>query len=417
MYCGNCFRDNALVAELRRMGHDTLMLPLYLPMTLDEQDQSAGTPLFFGGINVYLEQQSALFKHAPNWFRSLLNHPKLLKLAAGRAAKTKAADLGELTLSMLQGENGHQARELDELLTWLKGQPPPDCIFLSNALLLGLARRLKTELGTRVICMLQGEDEFLDGLPESHRISCWNELGRRAREIDGFIAPSRYFGDRMANRIGIPTEQVHVVHNGISLTGYPDHPPAAPPSIPTVGFFARLCKEKGLDILVDAYLIAKKSLPQLRLQVGGACGPSDEAYVQTCKDRLHAAGAKQDVEFRTNLTREEKIQFWQSLSLLCVPARYSEAFGLYLIEAMAAGVPAVQPRHASFPELVEATQGGLIAEPSAAALAARIVEVAGNPDLNQRLSHQAHAAVHSRFTVGAMANHIVRIVESLRPTA
>ena len=72
MYCGGCFRDNALVAALRKQGHETLMVPLYLPLTLDEADQSAGTPTFFGGINVYLEQKSALFRKAPKWLHSLL---------------------------------------------------------------------------------------------------------------------------------------------------------------------------------------------------------------------------------------------------------------------------------------------------------------------------------------------------------
>ena len=87
MYCGNCFRDNALVAALRQLGHPTLMVPLYLPMTLDEADQSAGTPTFFGGVNVYLEQKSAFFRHAPKWLHALLDSPALLKFAAGRAAK------------------------------------------------------------------------------------------------------------------------------------------------------------------------------------------------------------------------------------------------------------------------------------------------------------------------------------------
>jgi hypothetical protein len=67
MYCGGCFRDNSLVAALRKQGHQTLMVPLYLPLTLDEPDQSAGTPIFFGGINVYLDQKSALFRKAPRW--------------------------------------------------------------------------------------------------------------------------------------------------------------------------------------------------------------------------------------------------------------------------------------------------------------------------------------------------------------
>ena len=73
MYCGNCLRDNALVAALRQMGHRVTLVPLYLPLTLEQEDQSAGTPLFFGGVNVYLEQKFRLFRHAPFWFRHLLS--------------------------------------------------------------------------------------------------------------------------------------------------------------------------------------------------------------------------------------------------------------------------------------------------------------------------------------------------------
>src|SRR3569832_1720778 len=115
MYCGICLRDNALVAGLRRLGHDVLMMPLYLPLTLDEEDQSAGTPIFFSGINVYLGQKSALFRGAPNWIHNLFTSRPLLRWAGSKAAKTRAEDLGELTLSMLRGEEGNQARELDEL--------------------------------------------------------------------------------------------------------------------------------------------------------------------------------------------------------------------------------------------------------------------------------------------------------------
>src|SRR6267378_1652276 len=135
MYCGNCFRDNALVLALRKQGHDVLMVPLYLPLTLDEPDQSADTPIFFNGIKVFLEQKSALFREAPGWFHDLFTSRSLLKWAAGKAAKTRASDLGEITLSMLRGEEGNQARELNELIAWLlKTQPPADVVCVSNAL-------------------------------------------------------------------------------------------------------------------------------------------------------------------------------------------------------------------------------------------------------------------------------------------
>src|SRR5437016_8733470 len=156
MYCGNCFRDNTLVKALRQLGHQVQLVPIYLPLTLEDEDQSAGTPLFFSGINVYLEQKSALFRSAPDWFHNLLSSRRLLKWAAGKAAKTRAEDLGELTLSMLLGEQGNQSRELEELIRWLKTQPQPEVICLSNALLIGQARGLKAALGAPVVCTLQG---------------------------------------------------------------------------------------------------------------------------------------------------------------------------------------------------------------------------------------------------------------------
>jgi hypothetical protein len=220
MYCGGCLRDNALAAALRKLGHPVTLVPLYLPLTLDEADQSAGTPLFFGGLSVYLEQKSALFREAPGWLHDLLASRRLLKWAAGKAAKTRAADLGQITLSMLRGEEGNQARELEELIAWLKTQPPPDVLCLSNVLLAGMVRRLKVELRVPVACALQGEDSFLDALPETDRWACWQALAERAAEVDLFIAPSRYFGSVMQERLGVAAEKVKVVPNGISLEVY-----------------------------------------------------------------------------------------------------------------------------------------------------------------------------------------------------
>src|SRR5258708_36605418 len=156
MYCGNCLRDNALVGALRQMGHRTLMVPLYLPMRLEQADNSAGTPLFFGGINVYLEEKSALFRATPRWLHRLFDAPGLLAWGSGRAARTRARDLGPLTLSMLRGEPGHQARQLDELVTWLQTSVEADIVCLSNGLLGGRPRGPKSDLACPVGCFPHG---------------------------------------------------------------------------------------------------------------------------------------------------------------------------------------------------------------------------------------------------------------------
>ena len=417
MYCGNCFRDNALVAALRALGHPTLMIPLYLPLTLDEVDQSAGTPTFFSGVNVYLQQKSAFFRNAPDWLHRFLASPAVLKWAAGRAARTRAADVGELMLSMLRGEEGYQARELEELIAWLKTQPPPGVICLSNALLVGLARRLKAGLCAPVVCMLQGEDSFLDGMTEPHRTRAWQTLAERARDVDLFIAPSHYFGDLMRGRLGLPAEKVQVVYNGINLEGYGEiqNSKFKIQNPPTLGFFARMCPEKGLDLLVAAYLELRKRsrVPGLQLKIGGGCGPGDEAFVEAQRARLREAGVLDDVMFHPNLSHADKVKFLESLDVFCTPALYGEAFGLYVIEALAAGVPVVQPRVASFPELIAATGGGVIAEPTARGLADALESLLLEPARARALGEAGRKAVLQDFSVAGMAGDIVQALQTV----
>lgn len=368
-------------------------------------------------MNVYLQQKSAFFRNAPDWLHRFLASPAVLKWAAGRAARTRAADVGELMLSMLRGEEGHQARELEELITWLKAQPPPEVICLSNALLVGLARRLKAGLRAPVVCMLQGEDSFLDGMTEPHRTCAWQTLAERARDVDLFIAPSHYFGDLMRGRLGLPSEKVQVVYNGINLEGYGEiqNSKFKIQNPPTLGFFARMCREKGLDLLVAAYLELRKRsrVPGLQLKIGGGCGPGDEAFVEAQRTRLREAGVLDDVTFHPNLSHADKVKFLESLDVFCTPALYGEAFGLYVIEALAAGVPVVQPRVASFPELIAATGGGVIAEPTARGLADALEPLLLEPARARALGEAGRKAVLQDFSVAGMAGDIVQALQTV----
>ena len=415
MYCGGCLRDNALVAALRQAGHHPLMVPLYLPLTLDEPDQSAGAPIFFSGINVYLDQKSALFRQAPAWLHKLLSAPALLRWASGRAAKTRAADLGDLTLSMIRGEEGNQARELDDLIAWLKTQPKPEVVCLSNVLLAGFARKLKAELAAPVACLLGGEDTFLDGLPASVRPAVWQTLAERCADIDLFLPPSRYYAEVMSRRLSLRPELLRIVPNGIPLAGYGEsegsNGTSETAAAPVLGYFGRMCKEKGLDTLVEAYLLLKQreSGRTLRLHVGGGCGPSDEPFVAEQRSRLAKAGAIEETRFFANVGHAAKIAFYEGLSICSTPALYGEAFGLYVLESLAAGVPVVQPRHAAFPEILEATGGGVLCDPGdPKALADAVEGLLRDPERARRHGRQGREVVRRQFSIERMAENVAQ---------
>jgi len=417
MFCGNCFHDNTLVTALRELGQDATMLPLYLPIHVDEEDQSAGNPIFFGGINVYLQQKSAYFRQAPGWLHRLLNARGLLEWAAGRAAKTRATDVGDILLSMLRGEAGKQDREIGELIAWLRTHAKPDLVCLSNALLIGMTRRLQAELRIPVVCLLQGEEPYLDALPDSHRAPAWQLLTERAAEVDAWIAPSQWAAQRMIVRLKLKPECVQVVHDGIKLDGFavPSARVSVPnPKAPVLGYFARMCKDKGLDTLVEAFIHLKNRgrVPRLKLHVGGGCGPSDEPFVQALRRRLAEAGFIGEVSFSPNLNRAEKLAFLQALTVFSVPANYGEAFGLYLIEALAAGVPVVQPRTAAFPEIIAATGGGILCAPGDAKSLADALEVLLlDPERARALGAAGRKAVRESFNAEAMARQTLGIFE------
>jgi glycosyltransferase involved in cell wall biosynthesis len=409
-YCENCLRDNALVLELRRLGHETLMVPLYLPLATDGPDATGGAPLFFGGIGVYLAERSVLFRKAPRWFQRLLDSPRLLKWAAKRVEMTKARDLGEPTLSMLRGEDGQQVGELERLIAWLSEAGRPDVLCLSNALLAGMARRMKQELGVPILCALQDEDMFVDALPEPYASRAWDLLRDRAADIDAFLPVSHYYGDVMQKRLGLGPERVHVVPIGIDLQGYA--PADTEPERPTIGYLAQLRHANGLDLLVEAFLAihAGGRVPGVRLRISGANTPGNQPYVDAIADRLAEAGTADDVEFLPMLDRTDKQAFLRSLSVLSVPAREGVAFGTFIIEAAASGVPVVEPRLGAFAELVEATGSGVLVEPEdTEALAVAIEGLLRGPDEARTLGRRGRQAAIEYFSIERMARDVAEV--------
>ncbi len=416
MYCGSCLRDNALATALLSLGHDVTLLPIYTPTRTDEQNVS-DERVFFGGISVYLEQYVPLFRKSPRWIHRLFDWKPLLELASRRSISTSPKMLGEMTVSMLKGEDGYQRKEIEKLTEWARHEPPPDIISLPYSLLISLAQPIKAALNRPVVCTLQGEDLFLEGLQEPYRSQSLQLIRDGIKHVDAFISVSEYYAQFIPGYLGIPREMIHVVPLGINVEGYESRKrDSAQPF--TIGFFARIAPEKGLHVLAKTYRELRSSgrLPRARLEAAGYIAPEHQNYLSEIERQMKAAGLESEFNYRGVLDRDEKIHFLRTLDVLSVPATYDEPKGIFLLEAMACGVPVVQPRRGGFTEIVEKTGGGLLVEPDdTESLGQGILRVHDEPELGEKLGASGFAGVRQHYTVGQMAARAVEVYEAVVP--
>lgn len=422
MYCGSCLRDNALASELLRQGHDVTLLPLYTPTRTDEQNVSS-EKTFFGGISVYLEQQSAIFRHTPRWLDKLWDSSFALKAASKRSIAVDPDSLGELTISILKGSLGHQRKEISKFIDWLKAEPKPplgfEVVDMQNSMLIGLAKPIKEATGLPICCTLQGEDLFLDGMREPYHSQALELIHEQTKYVDAFIAVSDYYADFMAGYLGIPRNKIHVVPLGINLTDYETQIAARKPRVSepfTIGYFARVAPEKGLHLLAEAYRLLRQrdDFPPAKLEAAGYLAPEHKPYLQKVENTLREAGLADEFHYHGAVEREAKLNFFRNVDVLSVPTTYAEAKGLSVIEAMASGVPVVQPRWGSFPEIIERTEGGLICEKNdAASLADALYSLWKNPELAADLARQGAAGVRRHYGVQQMAERAIEVYASL----
>ncbi|HWB06349.1 MAG TPA: glycosyltransferase family 4 protein [Verrucomicrobiales bacterium] len=409
-HCGSCHRDNYLMKAMRRRGHDVTMVPLYLPLVTDGEAPNPDLPVFAGGINLFLKQKLRFFRKSPRWLQRMLDSPMVLRLAAKFMGMTSARQLGEMTVESFKGVSGKQAEDWQTLIDWIGKTGKPEVLSLSNGLLNGLAVAAQRELGVPVVCSLQGEDTFLDTLPEPWREQSWQFFRENSAAVTRYVATSEYYAATMRRRLGVAEEQLVCVRNGLDLTGYERQ--AKTPEIPVIGYLARQCTGKGLHTLVDAFILLAPKLPQVRLAIAGTATSVDNQYVTQQQRKLKDAGLWSRVTWKRNLSIEEKLAHLQSLTVLSVPATYGEAFGLYVVEALACGVPVVEPDHAGLGELLRAVGGGLLCIPDdAASLAERLSEIITDPALRESLAEEGHTEVLREFSAERMARDFERVCE------
>jgi glycosyltransferase involved in cell wall biosynthesis len=414
-YCGSCLRDNALATELLARGHDVVLLPIYTPTVTDEPNVSQPR-VFLGGISVYLEQHVPLFRRTPRLVDRLWDAPAVLRFAARRAIRTDPGQLGEMTVSVLRGVDGFQKKEIDKLVDWLRLQPPFDLVSLPNSLLIGLARPIRDALGSPVCCTLQGEDLFLDGLGDPYRRQAIDLIRSQIASVDVFIAVSAFYVERMCGYLGIPPQKMRVVPLGINRRGYGPAPGGRGDRPFTIGYFARIAPEKGLHLLCEAYrrLREWRDLGPCRLEVAGSLAADHRDYFARVERQMDEWGLGAEFRYHGVVDRDGKIAFLQGLDVLSVPATYDDPKGMFLLEAMANGVPVVQPRRGAFPEIVEKTGGGLLVEPDdPASLAEGLARMAREPALAADLARRGLAGVATHYDAGHMADRALEVFREM----
>ncbi len=411
-YCQNCIRDGALVKSIQEAGHDIIMVPMYLPLVTDEPDMQQETPVFFGAVNAYLKQIWPWFRNAPRWLEKFFDSSLFLNLAARSAGSTSAAGLEDMTLSMLRGEDGNQSGELHQLIRWLKSDIRPDVVYIANSLLLGLVPGIRQELEVPIVCALQDEAPWLESMDSEKLQEIWDLMRLLARDVDCFLPVSSYYGRIMTSKLEIPSDRIRIIPNGIDAgqyrrSGLPDDPV-------TVGYLSRQMPGLGLDILTDAFILLRNQHSDLNmeLKITGGMTRDDLPFVKAIKRKLKRSGLLQDVHFIENHDREHRIEFLQSLTLMTVPTQFPEAFGTFILEAMACGVPVIQPNIGAYPEIIR--QGGWIYHPNnAETLAGMIWNAAADRSELEQKSNDARQLILDHYDIGKIADELTGLYHHL----
>jgi glycosyltransferase involved in cell wall biosynthesis len=414
-YCGNCLRDSGLMKALKHTGHEAHTLPIYLPLfASNNQDGDSDIPVFYGAVNIYLKQNFKIFRHVPDWLHKMLDSSPVLRYAARKAGSTRAHGLEEMTISMLKGHEGYQKEELDHLVSFLRDHEKPDVVHLSNALLLGLANRIRTEVGAHVVCSLQDEDVWVDAMAPEYQEKVWQMMSEKGKDVAAFVAVSDYFASLMHQKMDIPPEKMHVIHIGVDAGKYVLEEPQV--EKPVIGYLSRTNEENGFGVLIDAFIMLKDSPSgkNARLRVSGGKTSDDNKFIRQQFRKLRRKGYHKDVEFRDDFVNIGETGFFKGLTLLSVPVLKGEAFGMYQLESLASGIPLVQPALGAFPEIAKLTGGGTIYQPnSPEKLAAAWGELLTDPERITEMSRMGRLAVEDKFSIAELTNKMIDVYKSL----
>ena len=415
MICGSCLRDNALVRKLREQECEITLVPVYTPITVEEEDFSTDK-LLLGGISVYLEQSSSLFRKLPNFLTNWLDRPSVVKFFTSRKPiQVEAENLGNLTLSILKGENGNQKRSFNKAFKWIQEEAQPEIINFSNLLIAGLAPKFKNETKLPVVVTLQGDDLFINDFKDEHRKKIIKELKILSTSVDAFITFSKFYAEKMASLLDIPIEKFHIINLGIDAEPFSGISEKKTNNR-TIGYFGRIAPEKGFHNAVNSFIEINKDAAneKVRLVAGGWLSETDKNYFREQTEKINSHNLSSYFEYIGSPDLEKKKELFKRINVFTLPTDQDEPKGLSVLEAQASGIPVVQPNKGIFTEMLNKTKGGVLYnDEDSSSLSKELLALLDNPDRAEELGKTGRINTLEHFNDNKMATDTYSVYENL----
>ena len=415
-YCGNCYRDMIYLRAIRKVpGITATAIPLYLPPDETNIETGLDKHVFFGAISMYLREKVPFFRNMPVFLDKLFDSAPMLKMAAHRAGTTRTEGLEDMTLNMIKGENAFPEKELQRLAEYMTRDGKPDIIHLSNALIIGLARQLKKRLNVKIVCSLLNEDDWIDEMAEPYQSKAWKLISKEAVNVDAFITPSKYYKELFISKTGISGKNFHVIPLGIDTGNLLSVEKRD--NYPAVGYFCRISSQNGFDKLVDAFIELKSgnSLPGLTLHVSGGYTGDDKPFIAEQIKKIKTLGLKSFIRIYPEFHGSSKQEFFSNIDIMSVPVRKHDGYGLYILEANAAGIPVVQPATGAFPEIIEKTIGGITYSPDTVTeLSANLLKLFKDNKLRAQLGENGREKVLNELSLDKMSDDLSKVYNEVR---
>lgn len=404
MYCGACARDLSLVKGLMSRGHDVEIVPLYTPLRMDTDEVPETAPVFYGGINVFLQQSSPLFRKLPKFMDRWLDNDRFLRAVSNFAINTSPRDLGPMTVSVLAGKDGMQSKELDRLLDYLESAPRPDLISITNSMLSAIAPEVKRRLKVPVVCALQGEEGFIEAMPQKYAARARELMQNNIRHIDRLIAPSEAYAQKMREYLKVDPDKIAVVPVGIDTDLYKRNVPRVHSPF-TIGYLSVISRQKGLDLLVEAF---GTGIGDARLLVAGRV--LDKQYWENIQKRVNELGILDKFQYLGEVDLKGKLDILDNCSAFVLPTRIHESRGVAVMEAMSKGLPVVVPGHGIFNELVEPHNAGiLVGSDDIMGLRNALTELIADADRAENLASNAANVIRERYNIDIVSETALKV--------